>query len=59
MSWSSRITLPSTRAPSVSSCMRLSERRNVDLPHPDDPMMAVTLLGWIVIVTLFTAWKEP
>ncbi len=27
--------------------MRLIERRNVDLPHPDGPMRAVTVRGCI------------
>ena len=31
----------SVRAPGVSSCMRLRQRRKVDLPQPLGPMMAV------------------
>ena len=38
-------TEPSTRAPGTMSFMRLSERRNVDLPQPDGPMSAVTWFG--------------
>src|SRR3954454_3661573 len=38
-------TLPSTRAPGSTSCIRLIERRNVDLPQPDGPISAVTLRG--------------
>ncbi len=32
----------STRAPGTVSCMRLRQRRSVDLPQPDGPMIAVT-----------------
>ncbi len=38
-------TLPSTRPPGVTSCMRLRVRRKVDLPQPDGPMKAVTERG--------------
>ena len=31
--------LPSMRAPRMSSCMRFRQRRKVDLPQPDGPMM--------------------
>ena len=37
--------MPSTRAPGITSCMRLSVRSKVDLPQPDGPMNAVTLRG--------------
>ena len=40
-----RRTLPSARAPGISSCMRLMQRTIVDLPQPDGPMIAVTSLG--------------
>ena len=33
---------PALRAPGTVSCMRLIPRSNVDLPHPDGPMIAVT-----------------
>ena len=46
---SSSSTLPSTRPPGVTSCMRLRVRRNVDLPQPDGPMKAVTERGSTVI----------
>ena len=59
MSSPSRETWPSTRAPGVSSCIRLSERRKVVLPQPEEPISAVTLFGAIVIVTSSTAWKSP
>ena len=35
---------PSWRTPGIRSLSRLIERRNVDLPQPDGPMMAVTAL---------------
>ena len=50
---------PSTRAPGITSCMRFSVRRNVDLPQPDGPMNAVTDRGSTVIVTSSTALKPP
>ena len=59
MSWPSRVIWPSTRAPTVSSCIRFSERRKVVLPQPEEPISAVTLFGSIVIVTFSTAWKSP
>src|SRR5665648_499452 len=33
-------TFPSTRAPGMTSCMRLSVRMKVDFPQPDGPMIA-------------------
>ena len=39
------VTSPSTRAPGISSCMRLMQRTSVDLPQPDGPMIAVTSFG--------------
>ena len=39
--------------------MRLSERRNVVLPQPEEPISAVTLFGSIVMLTSWTAWKSP
>src|SRR5580693_7851547 len=47
MSTSSRVTEPESAAPGMSSCMRLRMRRNVDFPHPDGPINAVTLPGSI------------
>jgi hypothetical protein len=43
----------------MTSCIRFSVRRSVDLPQPDGPMKAVTERGSIVIVTSATALKEP
>ena len=51
--------LPLTRAPGITSCMRLSVRRKVDLPQPEGPMSAVTDLASIVIDTSSTARKSP
>ena len=31
----------------MSSCMRLRMRKNVDLPHPDGPINAVTCPGFM------------
>src|SRR5438445_9696067 len=59
MSWSSSRTWPDTRAPATTSCSRLSDRRNVDLPQPEGPMMAVTCLGSTVMLTSARARNEP
>ena len=59
MSSPSSSTLPSTRAPGITSCIRLRVRRTVDLPQPDGPMNAVTLRGSMVIDTSSTALKLP
>src|SRR5215831_5770997 len=48
MSLSPRIIWPARLAPATISCIRLSMRRNVDLPHPDGPIRAVTVPGSIV-----------
>src|SRR5215212_7098058 len=55
---SSRIS-PSARAPGITSCIRLSVRMNVDLPHPDGPMSAVTDFGSMVRVTSSMARNDP
>ncbi len=59
MSWPSMTILPSTRAPGMTSCMRFSERRKVDLPQPDGPISAVTWRAAMFIVTPSTALKSP
>nr|KEO65520.1 hypothetical protein DA06_30620 [Georgenia sp. SUBG003] len=46
-------------APGMTSCMRFSVRRNVDLPQPEGPMSAVTERGSIVMLTPSTARKSP
>src|SRR5579872_7125028 len=44
-----------TRAPGMTSCMRLMHRMNVDFPQPDGPIRAVTLFGFISRLTSRTA----
>ena len=39
--------------------MRLSERKNVDFPHPDGPIRAVTERGSMDIETSCTAKVSP
>src|SRR6266702_189858 len=55
MSTSSSSTLPVTQPPSDSSCMRFRQRRNVLLPQPEGPMMAVTVWAGKRIETSRTA----
>ena len=52
-------TLPATRAPLMTSCSRLRQRRAVDLPHPDGPMIEVTLPSVNVRLTLRIACCAP
>jgi hypothetical protein len=52
-------TLPSTRAPGSTSCIRFSERRKVDLPQPEGPIRAVMLRGSMETLTPSTARKLP
>src|SRR5437763_5283652 len=59
MSWPSSRILPSTRARGTTSCIRLMARRNVDLPQPDGPIMAVTCFGSMVMLTSASACVEP
>jgi hypothetical protein len=59
MFWSSMVSRPSTCAPGSTSCMRLIDRRNVDLPQPDGPMRAVIDLGSTVIEMLSIALNVP
>jgi hypothetical protein len=59
MFWSSMVSRPSIRAFGSTSCMRLIERRNVDLPQPDGPISAVIVFGSTVIDTLSIALKVP
>ncbi|MDF2666154.1 MAG: hypothetical protein K0R81_2004 [Microbacterium sp.] len=51
-------TRPLTCPPGMTSCMRLSVRRNVDLPQPEGPMKAVTERGSMSIETPSTARKS-
>ena len=59
MSWSSMVRLPSTRAPGSTSCIRLIDRRKVDLPQPDGPIRAVTVFGSTVRLMFSIALKPP
>src|SRR6266704_1536721 len=52
-------TDPSTRARGTVSCIRLKQRRSVDLPHPEGPMMAVTACCGISSDTFLTAATSP
>src|SRR6266704_4572118 len=52
-------TQPVTQPPSDSSCMRLRQRRNVLLPHPDGPITAVTVCVGKGIETSFTTARRP
>ncbi len=56
---SSSITLPSTRPPLLTSCMRFRVRRKVDLPQPEGPMKAVTERGSTVMEMSSMARKLP
>src|ERR1700722_13436375 len=47
MSTSSRVTEPARAALGMSSCIRFRILKNVDLPHPDGPINAVTWPGFI------------
>src|ERR1700724_890019 len=51
MSCPSSLIDPAKDAPGVSSCIRLSARKNVDFPQPEGPMSAVISPGGIVSVT--------
>lgn len=59
------MSLPSTRhspvrrVPGMRSFIRLNSRRKVDLPHPEGPMKAVTVLLSMVMLMFFSAWKSP
>ncbi len=53
------MTLPSARAPGISSCIRLMQRTIVDLPQPDGPMIAVTSLAGNVMSMPLTACGSP
>src|SRR2546428_11717478 len=59
MSSLSSNTLPVTQPPSESSWRRLRHRRNVLLPHPEGPMIAVTVLVGKNSETSRTATLRP
>jgi len=48
-----------SRVPEIRSFIRFSNLKKVDLPQPDGPMNAVTVLRSISIVMFFSAWKSP
>src|SRR5579864_3836499 len=55
----SRSTRPETRPVGTVSCMRLRQRRKVDLPQPEGPMIATTLPSGTASEIPCTAWIEP
>src|SRR5262245_15195920 len=55
----SRSTSPATRAPGTVSCIRFRQRKNVLLPQPDGPMMAVTARSRRSTLIPRTAWVTP
>ena len=57
--WLRQLDQPVTRAMEIVSFIRLRQRRNVDLPHPDGPMKAVTERSGMSIVTCFSACFWP
>src|SRR5215470_117868 len=52
-------TVPVTRAPGTTSCIRFRHRMNVDLPQPDGPMSAVTAFGAIEMPISCSTWCSP
>src|SRR5262245_29834317 len=52
-------TVPATRAPGITSCIRLRHRMNVDLPQPEGPMSAVTAFGAIEMPISCSTWCSP
>src|SRR4051794_11871724 len=59
MSSPSSSTRPVIQPCSLSSCIRLSVRRKVDLPQPDGPISAWTRLAGKASETPFTAVNFP
>ncbi len=59
MSSPSSNTDPASVAIGTSSCMRLSVRRKVDLPHPEGPISAVTTPASILMLTPSSTLREP
>jgi hypothetical protein len=39
--------------------MRLKQRRNVDLPHPEGPIKAVTFFSCSIMLMFLSAENEP
>src|SRR6267378_1121212 len=59
MSAPSSSTRPVTHPPTDSSCIRLRHRSRVLLPHPDGPMMAVTVWAGNRIDTSVSTVRGP
>src|SRR5206468_3477523 len=59
MSEPSRITRPDVFALGTSSCIRLRHRMNVDFPHPEGPIIAVTECSRASILSFFKTWLFP
>ena len=59
MSRPSSLIEPVTRAPGMVSFMRFRQRRNVDLPHPDGPIMASTWRRPTSMLTFLSACFAP
>ena len=59
MSSPSRRTSPASLAPGTDSCIRFKMRRNVDLPHPEGPIRAVTDAGGTDSETSSRTWVSP
>src|SRR6185369_17490691 len=55
----SNMIFPVTFAEGTRSCIRFIERRSVDFPHPDGPIIAVTVFSMKARETDFTAWLGP
>ena len=51
---------PSTRiSPDVTSSRRLRQRRKVDLPEPEGPIIHTTSPGWISMSMPRSTWFSP
>src|SRR3990172_9332615 len=59
MSMSSCIMEPSRRKLAMRSFILFRHRRKVDLPHPDGPIRAVTLLVFISMFMSFSTRLSP
>jgi hypothetical protein len=59
MSSPSSCSVPLTRQPSMVSFMRFRQRRNVDLPQPEGPIIAMIWFGAISRLTRCIAWFSP
>src|ERR1700694_4824206 len=55
----SRHISPSCRIPGIKSLRRLIDRRNVDFPHPEGPINAVTARGGTAMLMFLSAFFFP